>query len=160
MRVPDAYRAGMGGGGYATVIAVVLVGALVPISVADVRSRIVPDPIVVPAIALAILAGMLMDGGLGWGAPVGALAGAGVLLLPALLRPDAMGMGDVKLAGLIGACLGVTAGIAAIVVGLGTGACFGLVLARRGRARPRDVFIPLAPFLAVGALLVLSVTVV
>ena len=85
---------------------------------------------------------------------IGGLAAAGFLLLAALAYPAGMGMGDVKLALLLGAMLGKVVG-----VGLMLGMLAALVpsvylLARHGSAA-RKMGIPFAPFLALGALIAL-----
>jgi leader peptidase (prepilin peptidase)/N-methyltransferase len=62
-----------------------------------------------------------------------------------------MGMGDVKLAAVIGLYLG-RAVVPAIVIGCGVGALYGLWLIARhgGEARKRTV--PFGPFLALGGI--------
>lgn len=133
----------------------VLAIALVPAVGCDLRSRIIPDVVVLPA-----LVAVLVIGGLGEGPWWGPLASAGVvgllLLVPALVRPEGMGMGDVKLAALIGAALGTVPGLLAVLVGLVLAATWGLVLAALRRARPSAVALPLAPFLAAGVLAVVG----
>lgn len=136
--------------------AVVLLLALVPIVVADLRRRIIPDVIVLPAIGAAWAVASI-GGDRPWWAPpaTGALV-ATVLLVPAIVRPDGMGMGDVKLAGLIGAALGLVAGMVALLVGLVLAATWGMAAAARRRVRPSAVALPLAPFLAVGVVVVIG----
>jgi leader peptidase (prepilin peptidase)/N-methyltransferase len=85
---------------------------------------------------------------------VAAFGASGFLLAAALAYPAGMGMGDVKLALLLGAMLGRT-----VPVGLMVGMVAALVpsvvlLARHGSAA-RKMGIPFAPFLAVGALVAL-----
>ena len=87
------------------------------------------------------------------------LLGAGFLAL-ALSMPGGMGMGDVKLAGLIGAVLGflsypalVLGAFAAFVIG----AVFGLVLVAARGAR-RRTHVPFGPAMIAGALVALFAT--
>ena len=129
--------------------------ALVPIVVVDVRHRIIPDVVVIPATTAVIVLDIVAAAGPWWRAPVGALVVAGALLGPALVRPDGMGMGDVKLCALIGAALGVVAGLTAVLVGLVVAAAWGLGRAAVRRMRPSSVSMPLAPFLAAGVLAVI-----
>ena len=87
---------------------------------------------------------------------VGALGASGFLFVAALAYPAGMGMGDVKLALLLGAMLGKL-----VAVGLMLGMLFALVpsvvlLARHGSAA-RKMGIPFAPFLALGAVVALFV---
>jgi leader peptidase (prepilin peptidase)/N-methyltransferase len=71
--------------------------------------------------------------------------------LPALLRPDGMGMGDAKLAGVLGLGLGPPVAVA-LLVALAAGTLYGAGLAAgRGVAAARAATVPFAPFLAVGA---------
>jgi leader peptidase (prepilin peptidase)/N-methyltransferase len=129
----------------------------VPVVIIDVRCRRIPDVIVVPAVVVALLLRAVW-GGSAWTALLlwAALAGA-MLLVPAVIRPDGMGMGDVKLAVLLGACLGALAGLA-VLLALVTGAVGGGVWAMRHGTPLREATLPFGPFL-VGAALVLALPV-
>jgi len=132
-----------------------LLGVLVALSVIDARHKIIPNRIVYPslvAFALFVAIGALAGEGISAGkAGIGFLAFGGGLFIVALISPRGMGMGDVKLAALIGLVLGslglsyvaVAAGAAILAGGLGAVA----VLAMGGRRRT----IPFGPYLAVGA---------
>jgi len=86
-------------------------------------------------------------------AVVAGIAAAGFLWLPSLIRPGAMGLGDVKLAGLLGAALGAPVALALVI---GSLAAWPVALAMVIRKRAvRGATIPLGPFLAVGAAAVL-----
>jgi leader peptidase (prepilin peptidase)/N-methyltransferase len=79
------------------------------------------------------------------------------LLLPALIRPGAIGMGDVKLALLLGAVLGPLVA-AALVIGLCAAGGFALLLVfSHGRSAFREQM-PLGPFLAGGAIAAILLT--
>ncbi len=82
-----------------------------------------------------------------------AAAGAGgFLLLAALARPGGMGMGDVKLAGVMGLYLG-RAVIPALFVALIAGSVLGaIIIARKGAKEGRKTAVPFGPFLALGGL--------
>ena len=81
------------------------------------------------------------------------IAGA-VFLVPAMIRPGALGMGDVKLAMMLGAALGANAA-SALTLGLFVCGLVAIALvALRGRAALKSD-IPLGPFLAFGALVLL-----
>jgi leader peptidase (prepilin peptidase)/N-methyltransferase len=85
---------------------------------------------------------------------IGALGLAGFLFLVALVYPGGMGMGDVKLALLIGALLGRTTPVGfmlALVLSLVPTV---FLIVRHGR-RARKLAIPFAPFLCGGALIAL-----
>ena len=131
-------------------------GLLVAISVIDVRHRKIPNRLVYPALAAAAaFIGVADLAGGGLDALTGALGflayGAGLLVI-ALLAPRGMGMGDVKLAALIGLVLGslsledvaVAAGAAVLLGGVGA-----IVALARGAGRKAGI--PFGPFLAAGA---------
>ena len=125
---------------------------LVTLSVIDVQHRIVPNRIVLPAAAIVLVAHTLIDPSPAW--VLGALGASGFLFAAALAYPKGLGMGDVKLALLLGAMLG-----ASVVVALFLGFLFSLVpavvlFARHGRAA-RKMAIPLVPFLALGSVVAL-----
>jgi leader peptidase (prepilin peptidase) / N-methyltransferase len=132
------------------VMAAALLAVLVVLSAIDLRWRLLPNRIVLPATAVALLGQLAISPA---GAPVAmaaALGAGALLLLPNVLNPAGIGMGDVKLAALLGAALG-TAVVSALFVGfLAMGAAAGALLVRHGRAA-RQKAIPLGPFLAFGA---------
>ncbi|HLB22136.1 MAG TPA: prepilin peptidase, partial [Solirubrobacteraceae bacterium] len=81
---------------------------------------------------------------------IAAAAAGGFLLLAALAYPGGMGMGDVKLAGVMGLFLG-RAVAPAILIGLLVGVLVGvLVIARKGVGAGRKTAVPFGPFLALG----------
>lgn len=125
---------------------------LVPVVVIDVRRRIIPDRITGPA-AVAAVAIALAEGGaaaLAERSAAAAVAG-GFLLAAALARPGAMGLGDVKLAAVLGLLLGPRVAVA-LLVALLAGTAAGVVIALRdGLARARQATIPFGPCLALGA---------
>ncbi|WP_320672659.1 prepilin peptidase [Patulibacter defluvii] len=135
------------------VLGIVLVTALVPITLIDLDHQRIPNVITYPAAVVALVAGTALDPG-GELARVAAGAGAALfLLVPAIIRPDGMGIGDVKLAGVLGLCLGpavAVAILAALVVGSLTGA---LLAARHGVQSARKMRIPFGPYLAVGGVI-------
>ncbi len=76
------------------------------------------------------------------------------LLVLSLVRPDGLGMGDVKLVAALGVCLGWQAA-AAVLVGCLLAGLGGLLVCIGGRRAPSQVALPLAPFLALGTVPVL-----
>lgn len=130
-----------------TLLAVVAV----PVVIIDVRHRRIPDVIVLPAAAMALLL-RAHWGGPGWLAVLlwATVAGA-MLLVPAVIRPDGMGLGDVKLAGLLGTCLGAL-GCVAVLLALVAGAAGGAAWALMRGTPLREATIPFGPFLIAAAL--------
>jgi leader peptidase (prepilin peptidase)/N-methyltransferase len=127
---------------------------LVWLAAIDVRERVLPNRIVIPATVVALLLHIALAPS---AAPEWILATFGaalVFFIPASLRPGALGMGDVKLAMLLGALLG-RAVVGALAVGLFAAGAFALLLVLvRGRSALKTD-IPLGPFLALGALVAL-----
>lgn len=135
-------------------VAIFFVGVLVVVSVVDVRRRIIPNRIVLPAAAIVLAARTVVHPSVVW---LAAGAGAaGFLLAAAIARPGGMGMGDVKLALLLGVAVGRTVPIA-LVVALVAAAVPSVALLVRHGARGRTMGIPFAPFLAVGGVIALIV---
>jgi leader peptidase (prepilin peptidase)/N-methyltransferase len=129
-----------------------MVAFCVPIALVDLRRRIIPDRLTAPAAALALaLAAALDPGSLPERLVAAALAG-GAFLAVALVAPDGMGMGDVKLVAVLGLYLGAAVAVA-LVVALLAGTAFGVaVMARRGVRAGRKAAIPFGPFLVLGGL--------
>jgi leader peptidase (prepilin peptidase) / N-methyltransferase len=134
---------------------------LVALSLIDLETKLLPNRIVYPALIagplLLALAAVLDRGGIDdWGrALVAMVVSAGGFLLVALINPAGMGMGDVKLAGLIGLFLGYASWgrvVAGFFLAFLTGAIVGVVLMVAGRAG-RKTAIPFGPFMALGAIL-------
>ena len=128
-----------------------LVALLAVVTVTDLRARVVPDRALAVAVATALpLCALDNPAAL----PERALAGAGAgsfLLAASLIRPGGMGLGDVKLAGVLGIYLGgAVAG--ALLLAFLSGTVAGLALIARQGWRARSRAIPFAPFLALGGL--------
>jgi len=131
-----------------------VVATLVLLAAIDLRWRVIPNRIVLPATGIVLVwqFAFASEASLEWIAA--AIGAATFLALPSVVRPGAVGMGDVKLAALLGAALG-SGVIGALLVGfLATVPVALVMLARSGRAA-RHATIPLGPFLAAGATLML-----
>ena len=85
-------------------VAAFFCATLVTVSATDVLRRVIPNRIVLPAAAVVLVGMTIVDPSPQWA--IAAAAASGFLLLAALAYPAGMGMGDVKLALLIGAGLG------------------------------------------------------
>ena len=125
---------------------------LVAISAIDIEHRIVPDRIVLPATAIVLVAQVVRDPSIEW--PLAAFLASLFLFVAAVAYPAGMGMGDVKLALLMGAMLGRVVPVA-LLLGLVLGVVpSAYLLVRHGRAA-RKMGIPFAPFLALGSVIAL-----
>jgi leader peptidase (prepilin peptidase)/N-methyltransferase len=129
-----------------------LVLLLVPVTVIDIDLRIIPNKLIIAgtAVSLAILALTQPDR-----LPehlVAALAAGGFLLVAAVVHPAGMGMGDVKLAAVMGLFLGRDVGVA-MLVALVAGSLVGIaIMAVKGAQEGRKTAIPFGPFLALGGI--------
>jgi leader peptidase (prepilin peptidase)/N-methyltransferase len=139
----------------ATLLDASLVGLLAVVTATDLRSRLVPDRALVISLLVAIPICALSDPGDLPARLVAGLGAGGFLLAAALIRPDGMGLGDVKLAAVLGVYLGAAV-IEAMVVAFAAGSVAGLVLLARHGWGARRRTIPFAPFLALGALLTIA----
>ena len=131
---------------------VVLLGV---VTVSDMRTRLVPDAPLAVGVCVALALCLLSDPHGVPGRLVAGIAAGGFLLAAALIRPDGMGLGDVKIAGVLGIYLGVRVA-EAMVVAFAAGSIAGLVLIARLGWAARSRTIPFAPFLAFGALVAIA----
>ena len=125
---------------------------LVPVALIDLEHRIIPNRLLLPAavVAVAIVAAV-EPGSLPEHLIAGAAAG-GFLLAAVLAYPRGMGMGDVKLAAVMGLYLG-TSVAPAMLVALVSGTLVGAaIMARLGVQAGRKTAVPFGPFLALGGL--------
>jgi leader peptidase (prepilin peptidase)/N-methyltransferase len=142
------------GTGPHALLAAWLLPVLASLAAVDARSRVLPNRIVLPAL-LAALAWQLAFFPGRWAEWIGAGLGAGfALLLPSLIRPGAIGMGDVKLVVLLGVALGADV-VSALTLGLLAAVPAALFILLRGGAAARHSSFAYGPFLALGAAVVL-----
>jgi leader peptidase (prepilin peptidase)/N-methyltransferase len=128
------------------------VASLVAITRIDLEHRIIPNRILAPLAGLAVALTAILTPAELPARLIAAVAGGGLLLVAALAYPGGMGMGDVKLAAVMGLVLGPALG-PALLVALLAGSLIGLaIIARRGVAAGRKTAIPFGPFLALGGL--------
>jgi leader peptidase (prepilin peptidase)/N-methyltransferase len=125
---------------------------LVVLSVIDVNHRLVPNRIVLPAAGVAVVAHTAIDPTPAW--LVWSLIASGSLFLVVLAYPKGLGMGDVKLALLLGAMLGASVTVA-LMLGFFAALVPAAVLVGRHGASARKLGVPLVPFLAFGSVVAL-----
>jgi leader peptidase (prepilin peptidase) / N-methyltransferase len=128
--------------------------ALVVLSAIDAERRILPDLIVLPSFVIVLVSNIALepDRALEW---VAAALGASLFLFLALVAyPKGMGMGDVKLALLLGAMLGKAVSVG-MMVGMLSALAFSVVLFAQHGLGARKMYLPFGPFLAFGALVAL-----
>lgn len=130
-------------------LGLVFVTTLVAVTLTDLERRIIPNRILLVAAVLGVAIAAVADPGSLPERAIAALAAGGLLFAAALAYPRGMGLGDVKLAAVMGLFLG-RAVAPAILVGLLAGSLFGLALIARHGAEARKRAIPFGPFLALG----------
>ena len=133
-------------------LGLVLVTLLVPIALIDLEQRMIPNRITAPG-----RGGRDRRSGCcstSASSPEQLIAGAaagGFFLLAALAYPRGMGMGDVKLAGVMGLYLGRAVGVRRCSSGCSPASVVGgVIIARLGVAEGRKQKVPFGPFLALG----------
>lgn len=133
-------------------VAAFFCATLVVLSASDLRYRLVPNLIVLPAAAIVLVSRTALDPSVEWAA--GAFGASLFLFLAVLAYPKGMGMGDVKLALLLGTMLGWTVPVALMLGMLAALVPSVVLLARHGSAA-RKMAIPFAPFLSLGGVVAL-----
>ena len=129
-----------------------LVSVLVTVTVTDLERRVIPNAILAAGAVAGLAIIVPADPSSLPERAVAALGAGGFLWLGTLRGGNGMGMGDVKLAALMGLYLGVAV-VASLAVAFAAGAVAGLVLMLRHGAAARKRAIPFGPFLAVGGVL-------
>jgi leader peptidase (prepilin peptidase)/N-methyltransferase len=132
-----------------------LVLLMVPVALIDLDTQIIPNALmgigaaVAPALVLLTAPDDIIEH------LIAAAAGGGFFLLAVLAYPRGMGVGDIKLAGVLGLFLGRAVG-PAIFIALVTGTLVGaLIMARVGVKAGRKTKVPFGPFLALGGVVAL-----
>lgn len=129
-----------------------LILIVIPAALIDLEHKIIPNEITALGAIVAIVLGTALDPAGEPGRLIAGAAAAGFLLIAALAYPGGMGMGDVKLAGVMGLFLGAAVAPAILVALLSGVAVGAVIIARRGAAAGRRTAVPFGPFLAFGAI--------
>ena len=125
---------------------------LVPVTLIDLDHRIIPNTLMLVGTVVSVALVLLTDPGALTEHLIAAAAAGGFLLVAALAYPAGMGMGDVKLAAVMGLFLGRNVA-PAMFVALITGSLVGAaIIAKKGAKEGRKTGIPFGPYLAFGGL--------
>jgi leader peptidase (prepilin peptidase)/N-methyltransferase len=135
-----------------TALGIGLILLVVPIALIDLETRLIPNRLTLPGAVLALALGLALDPSGEPGRLIAGAAAGGFLLLAALAYPGGMGMGDVKLAGMMGLFLGSAVAPALLIALLSGTAVGAVVIARKGARAGRKTAVPFGPFLALGAI--------
>jgi len=132
-------------------LGLVFVTTLLAITLTDLELRLIPNRILIVAAVLGIGIAAVGDPSSLPERLAAAAAAGGLLFAAALAYPRGMGLGDVKLAAVMGLFLGRNVA-PAILVALLAGSAVGLAMIARDGAAARKRAIPFGPFLALGGL--------
>lgn len=132
----------------------VFIAVLATITLTDLDLRVIPNAVVLFGAVVGIPLVLVADPGSAAERAIAVAAGGGVLFLVAFAYPRGMGMGDVKLAALMGIYLG-RAVAPGLLIGFLAGAVVGVSLIAARGAAARKQAIPFGPFLALGAFVAL-----
>jgi leader peptidase (prepilin peptidase)/N-methyltransferase len=130
-------------------LGLVFVTVLTAVTLTDLERRVIPNKILIVATVLAVAIAAAGDADSLPERAVAAAAAGGLLFAAALAYPRGMGLGDVKLAAVMGLFLGRNVA-PALLVALLAGSFVGLALIARHGAGARKRAIPFGPFLALG----------
>jgi len=130
-------------------LGLVFVTTLVAITLTDLEQRLIPNKILLVAAVLGVAIAAVSDPASLPERAAAAVAAGGLLFAAALAYPRGMGLGDVKLAALMGLFLGRDVA-PALLVALLSGSLVGLAMIARHGAAARKRAIPFGPFLALG----------
>jgi len=133
------------------IIELPFVAALIALAGIDLDHKLLPNKIVYPLAVWGIVAVLIADRS---DTVEHLVAGAGAflfLLAAALAYPSGMGMGDVKLSGVMGIYLGVSV-IPALLIAFLTGSVVGIAIIAREGAEARKKAVPFGIFLAIGGI--------
>ncbi|MGA7397553.1 MAG: A24 family peptidase [Solirubrobacterales bacterium] len=131
--------------------AAVLAVTLLVVSVTDLKQRVIPNRVLLLAATAAVALSVIQDPGNLAGDVLAATVVSAPLVVASLVKPEGVGMGDAKLVAVIGLFMGWQA-LPALLIGLALAGMTGVLIALGKRLPPSKTALPLAPFLAVGAL--------
>ena len=137
-------------------LGLVFASTLVAVTVTDLERRIIPNAILGVSAVIGLVLAAAIDPSSLPERLISAIAAGGLLFVAAIAYPRGMGMGDVKLAALMGLYLGSSVA-PALLIALFAGSVVGLGIVARHGAAARKQAVPFGPFLALGGIVALLV---
>jgi leader peptidase (prepilin peptidase) / N-methyltransferase len=135
-------------------LGLVFVAMLAAITLTDLERRVIPNVILLAGAAAAVVLVAATDPSSFPERLISAAAAGGLLLVIGLAYPRGMGMGDVKLATVMGLYLG-SAVAPALLIAVLAGSLVGVAVMLKRGAAARKVAVPFGPFLALGGVVAL-----
>jgi leader peptidase (prepilin peptidase)/N-methyltransferase len=137
------------------ILPLVFVLLMVPVVLIDFDHQIIPNKLMIIGAVVAPALVLWLDPDAIVEHLIAGVAAGGFFLLAVLAYPRGMGVGDIKLAAVLGLFLGRAVG-PAVFIALVSGTLVGaLVMARKGVAEGRKTKVPFGPFLALGGVVAL-----
>jgi leader peptidase (prepilin peptidase) / N-methyltransferase len=131
------------------IIGLLFVTVLAIVTLTDLEQRIIPNKVLLTGAVLCVAIAAPTDPAGLTERAIAAAAAGGVLFAVVFAYPAGMGLGDVKLAAMMGLFLG-RAVAPAILIALLAGSLVGVALIVRHGSKARKMAIPFGPFLALG----------
>lgn len=135
-------------------VAALSAAVLVVVTATDLERRIIPNKVVLPAAAVVLLVQLAVSPAHGAGALAAGAAAAAFFAVPGLINGSLVGMGDAKLALLLGFALRAKV-IGALLLAFAGIFPVALFVVIRGGWKARKTSLPFGPFLAFGGLVIL-----
>jgi leader peptidase (prepilin peptidase)/N-methyltransferase len=124
---------------------------LIAVAGIDLEHRIIPNKVMLPSAVFALATAIALRPDDLYELSAAGAGAFAAFLLAALAYPAGMGMGDVKLAGVMGFFLGIAV-IPALFIAFLTGTVVGVAVIAKHGASGRKKGVPFGPFLAFGGL--------
>ena len=136
------------------IIYILLISSLICVSFIDFRYQIIPNEITFVFIPLGLIFSLIFKHMIFMNSLLGLIIPSGLLLLIAFIYKSGMGIGDVKLIGMIGVFLGWKFALISIFIGALVGSIYGIYIMFIGKGN-RKTRIPFGPFISLGAVIMI-----
>ena len=136
------------------IIFTILIASLIVVSFIDIKYQIIPNEITFSFIPLGIILSFIFNHITFLNSFLGLIIPAGLLLLIAFIYKKGMGIGDVKLIGVIGVFIGWKYALISIFIGALIGSVYGVYMILTNKMN-RETRIPFGPFISTGAVIMI-----
>jgi len=136
------------------IILILLISSLIAVSFIDIKYQIIPNEITFLFIPLGLILSLIFNHITFVNSLLGLIIPAGLLLLIAFIYKKGMGIGDVKLIGMIGVFIGWKYALISIFIGALFGSIYGIFMMVTNRMT-RKTRIPFGPFISLGAVIMI-----